>query len=47
VTRWGILLLIAFVALGLSPLERRRAMKFAASAAAFVIVLVFVRNHSL
>jgi hypothetical protein len=47
VTRWGILLLAAFVALGLSSLDNRRAMKYGVWIVAVVIVLVSVRNHAL
>ena len=46
-TRWGLLLLFSFVALGLSPIETRRALKYCVWAAALVIAVVSVRNHAL
>jgi hypothetical protein len=47
VTRWGLLLLAAFLALGLSSLDTRRAMKYGVWVVALVIVLISVRNHAL
>jgi hypothetical protein len=47
VTRWGLVLLLIFVALGLSPVDGRRATKYAVWAVAAVLLLVSVRNHSL
>ena len=46
-TRWGLLLLLSFVALGLSPIETRRALKYCVWAVALVIGFVSVRNHAL
>ena len=46
-TRWSLLLLIIFIALGLSPVDTRRAMKYCVWAVALVIVLVSARNHAL
>ena len=46
-TRWGLLLLLIFVALGLSPVETRRALKYCVWAVGLVIVFVSVRNHAL
>lgn len=46
-TRWGLLLLFVFVALGLSPLETRRALKYCVWGVALVLVFVSVRNHTL
>jgi hypothetical protein len=47
VTRWGLLLLLIFLALGLSPLETRRALKYCVWAVFLVIVFVSARNHAL
>jgi hypothetical protein len=47
VTRWGLLLLLSFVALGLSPIETRRALKYCVWLVALVIVFVSARNHAL
>jgi hypothetical protein len=47
VTRWGLLLLFAFLALGLSSLETRRAMTYGVWAAALVILFVSVKAHAL
>ena len=46
-TRWGLLLLLSFVALGLSPIETRRALKYCVLLVALVIVFVSARNHAL
>jgi hypothetical protein len=47
VTRWGLLLLFSFVALGLSPIETRRALKYCVWVVALVVAFVSVRNHAL
>jgi hypothetical protein len=48
VTRWGLLLLLAFLVLGLrSSLDTGRALKYGAWAAGLVILFVSVRNHAL
>ena len=46
-TRWGLLLLLIFVALGLSPYDTRRAMKYGVWAAGLVLLLVGVKSHGL
>lgn len=46
-TRWGLLLLFIFVALGLSPIETRRALKYCVWGVALVIAYVSARNHAL
>jgi hypothetical protein len=48
VTRWGLVLLLTFLALGLrSSLDTRRALKYGVWAVALVIVFVSARNHAL
>ena len=46
-TRWGVFLLIAFIALGLSPVGLRTAMRVAVGLTACVILTVFVRYGAL
>jgi hypothetical protein len=48
VTRWGLLLLLTFIVLGLRPsLETSRALKYGVWAVALVLVFVSARNHAL
>jgi hypothetical protein len=48
VTRWGLLLLLAFLVLGLrSSVDTSRALKYGVWAAALVIAFISVRNHAL
>jgi hypothetical protein len=48
VTRWGLLLLLAFLALGLrSSLDTRRALKYGVWTVVVVLLFVSVRSHSL
>jgi hypothetical protein len=48
VTRWGLLLLLTFLVLGLRPsLDTSRALKYGVWAAALVLAVVSVRNHTL
>jgi hypothetical protein len=47
VTRWGILLLVAFVALGLSGMETRKAVRFAVALVTVVLVGVGVKHGAL
>lgn len=47
-TRWGLLLLLIFLALGLrSSVDTSRALKYGVWAAALVLAFISVRNHSL
>ena len=46
-TRWGILLLAAFIALGLSSLDTRRAMKYGVWGVALVLLYVTAKAHAL
>jgi hypothetical protein len=48
VTRWGLLLLLAFLALGLrSSLDTQRALKYGVWTVVVVLFFVSVRNHAL
>jgi hypothetical protein len=47
VTRWGIVLLLAYIALGLGPLETRKAVRYAVWLTAVVLVFVTFRAGSL
>jgi hypothetical protein len=47
VTRWGLVLLLAYLALGLSPIETRKAARYAVWLTAVVLVVVTARNGSL
>jgi hypothetical protein len=48
VTRWGVLLLLAFLALGLSSsIDGARARKYGVWVAAGVLLFVSLRNHAL
>jgi hypothetical protein len=47
VTRWGLLLLVAYIALGLSGLESRRAMRLMLWVTVVVIGFVSVKVHLL
>ena len=46
-TRWGVLLLLAYVALGLSPVARGKATHLAVGLTAVVLVLVMVQTGAL
>ncbi|HEX5469799.1 MAG TPA: hypothetical protein VFW80_12205 [Gaiellaceae bacterium] len=46
-TRWGLLLLVAYIALGLSPIDTRRAARYAAGLTAVVLAYVSVKAGSL
>ena len=46
-TRWGLILLIAYLGLGLSPLGRKRVVGYVVSLTAVVLVYVSVNNGSL
>lgn len=43
-TRWGLLLLAAYIALGLSGLESRKAVRYAVFLTAIVLVGVGAKN---
>jgi hypothetical protein len=48
VTRWGLVLLIAFLVIGLRPaIETSRAARLAVWWAAGILVYVFVKGHAL
>ena len=47
VTRWGVVLLIAYVALGLSPLGAHRAMRYALGLTAILLVAVSITTGAL
>jgi len=47
VTRWGLLLLLAYLVIGLSPLEARRATRYAVWTTVVVLLFVAVRTGSL
>jgi len=48
VTRWGLLLLFIFVALGLrSSVDTTRALKYGVWAVVLVLAFISVRNHAL
>ncbi len=46
-TRWGLLLLLAYLAIGLSPFDARRATRYAVWTTVVVLLLVAVRSGSL
>jgi hypothetical protein len=46
-TRWGLILLIGYVVIGLSIAERRRAVRYAVWLTAIVIGFVGLRNGPL
>ena len=47
-TRWGLVLLLAFVALGLrSSVDTSRALRYGVWVVVGVLLLVTVRNHAL
>lgn len=46
-TRWGLLLLVTFIGLGLSPLPARTAARIACTVTALVIAGVFVKYGAL
>lgn len=46
-TRWGVVLLIAYVALGLSPLGAHRAMRYALGLTAILLVAVSITTGAL
>jgi hypothetical protein len=47
-TRWGIILLIAFLVIGLRPaIESRRAVRLVVWWAAIVLAFIFVKGHAL
>jgi hypothetical protein len=47
VTRWGLLLLLTFLTLGLSSLEERRALKYGVWTIVVVLAYVGVKDHAL
>jgi hypothetical protein len=47
VTRWGLVLLLIFLTLGLGSSEQGRAIRYAITAVVVVLLFVSVRNHSL
>jgi hypothetical protein len=47
VTRWGVVLLLAYLALGLGPVETRKAVRYAVWLTAIVLVFVSFRAGSL
>lgn len=46
-TRWGLVLLLVFLVLGLGSVEQRRAMRYVVTIAVVVLLYVSVRNGSL
>jgi hypothetical protein len=46
-TRWGILLLAAYIALGLSGVEMQKAVRYAIAMTAIVVVGVGLRHGAL
>ena len=47
-TRWGIILLVAFLVIGLRPaIETRRAVRLVVWWAAVVLAFIFVKGHAL
>jgi hypothetical protein len=46
-TRWGLILLVAYVFLGLSGIERARAIRYAIYLTAIVIGLIGLKNGPL
>jgi len=47
-TRWGIILLVAFLVFGLRPsIDERRAVRYTVWLAAVVLAFVFVKGHAL
>jgi hypothetical protein len=47
VTRWGLILLLVYLGLGLSSLERRRMLGYAVSLTTLVLVYVSFNNGAL
>jgi hypothetical protein len=48
VTRWGLILLIAFLVIGLRPtIEARRAVRYVVWFAAIILAYTFVKGHAL
>jgi hypothetical protein len=48
VTRWGLLLLIAFLVIGLRPsIDAKRGVRYVIGTAAVVLVFTFLRGHAL
>jgi hypothetical protein len=48
VTRWGIILLVAFLVIGLRPaIEPRSAARYVVWWAAIVLAFIFVKGHAL
>jgi hypothetical protein len=48
VTRWGLLLLVAFLVIGLRPsMDARRAVRWVVGLASVILVYTFVRGHAL
>jgi hypothetical protein len=47
VTRWGLLLLVAYLVIGLSPLDARKAVRYALVTTTIIMLLVGVRSGSL
>ena len=45
-TRWGLLLLLTFLVVGLRPVEPRRAVRYVVWCTAAVLAFVFVRGHA-
>lgn len=47
-TRWGLILLIAFLVIGLRPtIETGRAVRYAVWWAAIILTFIFVKGHAL
>jgi uncharacterized membrane protein len=48
VTRWGIILLIAFLVIGLRPaIDSRRAVRLVIGWSAVVLAFIFMKGHAL
>ncbi len=46
-TRWGLVLLLTYLALGLGPVETRKAIRYAVWVTAILIAYVSVRSGAL
>ena len=46
-TRWGIILLVAYLVIGLRVVDGRRAVRQAVCLTAAVVAFVFVKGHAL
>jgi hypothetical protein len=46
-TRWGLILLVTFLVLGLRAIDDRRAVRYAVWLTASVLTFVFVKGHAL